>query len=434
MFSLSFSGRHYRVSEELRDHVLVTLWLIVTFKQFRYDELILYPLALYFLYAFLRDFPRLFPIIARSLVLWLYPAWWLLSFSWGADTGHILKSGMQLVLTVMICYCSIIRLGPRQIMLSLLIAAGWFGILSFLASPSGGVAARGVFSSKNSLGTAMVILWIAALCIALDKGFARPIRLIAVAAGLLALRMIQVANSATAVLLALAALAIACTVRARSLFSGPALLAALFLLFGAITVLAAAISLYVPVFDPVTQVLGAFGKDATLTGRTVLWQYATDEIVRRPYLGIGPGGFWTPEDGLSTARRIYEEFHKKSYAHFSFHSSFYEIAVHLGLIGLGIVVVTALWCLFRIARAALMTAAMPAVFFLCITMITLARSFTEVGLMAPFAQLSMLMTMGALLTLKSASRPATELAPYILPPGSRIPARRGPVGMAGAPS
>ena len=73
-----------------------------------------------------------------------------------------------------------------------------------------------------------------------------------------------------------------------------------------------------PEFDPVSQVLGAFGKDATLTGRTVLWNYATEEIARHPLLGVGHGGFWTPEDGLSVASRIYNEFHKVPYANFFF--------------------------------------------------------------------------------------------------------------------
>ena len=35
--------RIVKLSPSVRDHVLVTLWLTVTFTQFRYDELLLYP-------------------------------------------------------------------------------------------------------------------------------------------------------------------------------------------------------------------------------------------------------------------------------------------------------------------------------------------------------------------------------------------------------
>ena len=200
--SFSFLGWQFRITPELRDHILVTLWFLVTFKQFNNDELILYPLALYFLWAFIRDFRKLFDLVMRSLILWAFPFWWLLSMSWGVEPMQILKVGPALILTFIICYCAVLRLGPRQIMLSLLIAAGWFGILSLLADPAGGVAARGVFSSKNSLGTAMVMLWIVALCVALDEVSPRWIRLAAATAALLSLRLIQVSSSATAVLLA----------------------------------------------------------------------------------------------------------------------------------------------------------------------------------------------------------------------------------------
>jgi O-antigen ligase len=39
-------------------------------------------------------------------------------------------------------------------------------------------------------------------------------------------------------------------------------------------------------------VLAALGKDATLTGRTFLWQLASDMAARRPWLGYGYGAFW----------------------------------------------------------------------------------------------------------------------------------------------
>lgn len=409
-------GREVRVTATLRDHVLVTLWIIVTFKQFKYDELILYPLALYFFFAFLRDFHRHFDRLVRSLILWLFPTWWLLSVAWGAEPLLILKSGAQLFLTFIICYCAVLRLSARQIMLSVLIAAGWFGILSIVESPSGGIAARGVFSSKNSLGTAMVILWIAAICVALDNGFRPLARLGAAVLALLAVRLIIMSDSATAVLLALASVLIVITVRARSLLNGMALVAILGLGVGAAALLGFWIALAVPEIDPVGYVLGRFGKDTTLTGRTVLWQYAIEEIRRHPWLGIGHGGFWTPEDGLSTASRIYIEFHKKPYANFSFHSSYFEIAVHQGLIGLGFVVAATLWCLARVGWAALTDPVMPKVFFFCVAMVTLARSFTETGLMGQFSLLSMLFTMGALMTLRP--RPLATAAPPAFSAGS----------------
>jgi exopolysaccharide production protein ExoQ len=434
--AVSLLGHRLRITPELRDHALITLWIIVTFRQFPRDELILYPLALYFFWTFVRDFPRLFDLVARSAVLWAFPLWYLLSTTWSPDPGGALRTTLQLVLTFMICYCAVLRLGPRQLMLSVLIGAGWQGVLSFLADPSG-ISTRGVFASKNALGTAMVVLWVSALCVLLDRGFRTWIRLVGLAACLLALRMIQVAESATAVLLALAATVIVIALRGRGLIPAAALAAMTALMCAAIAAGLAFVAVTMTEFDPVGRVLGYFGKDTTLTGRTVLWAYAAEVIAEHPLLGVGHGGFWTPYDGFSTARRIYNEFHKPPYANFSFHSSYYETAVHHGLIGLALLVAATLWCLWRIGLAALLVTGMPAIFFVCISLITLARSFTEVGLMSPFALLFMLFVMGALFTLKGPPAaparpparppahppgPAPEAAPEAVPP----PPRRGP--------
>ncbi len=403
--AISLLGHKLRITPEFRDHALITLWITVTFRQFDNDELILYPLALYFFWTFVGNFPQLFDLVARSFILWIYPLWYFLSMTWSPDFSGAFRTTLQLVLTFMICYCAVLRLSPRHIMLSVLIGAGWQGVLSFLADPSG-ISTRGVFASKNALGTAMVVLWISALCVTLDRGFRPWIRLVGLAGCVLALRMIEVAESATAVLLALTATMIVLVLRGRGLIPTSVLMITAFLVCAALAGGFAYIALAVSEFDPVGQVLGYFGKDTTLTGRTVLWAYATEVIADHPLLGVGHGGFWTPYDGFSTARRIYNEFHKPPYAHFSFHSSFYETAVHHGLIGLGIVITATLWCLWRIGLAALLLTGMPVIFFVCISLITMARSFTEVGLMAPFALLSMLFVIGALFTLKGSESPA----------------------------
>ena len=390
------------ITPQTRDHVLLTIWLIITIEQFPYDQLILYPMALYFTWAFIRDFRLIFPVLMHSLILFALPAWWLLSAFWGQETGLIIKSGMQLVLTFMICHCVVLRLERRQIILSLMIAAGIFGVASLVVDPSGGVAARGTFSSKNAMGAAMVLLWLASLATLLERENALVIRLIAAGLALVAVRMIMVSNSATAVLLAItvAAIVIVLGVMApnRSL-ARPGFVAfvALFLC----AVFFALIALFtMGEFNPVAELLGAFGKDTTLTGRTDLWNYAMAEISQRPLLGIGEGGFWRPEDWTSEARRIYFEFHKGLYAKFSFHNSFLEIAVHLGLIGAGLAALTFLWCLWQILVSVVRNATIPTVFFLAIAVNTFAASMTESGFMYPFSFRTMLLVIGALLAVR----------------------------------
>ncbi len=386
--------------EHRRDHVLVTLWFFVTFKQFRYDELILYPLALYFAWAFVRDFNKNFPLIARSAILFVFPAWWMLSALWGDQTGLILKSGLQLTLTIMICYCIATRLTVRDILISLLLTSAYYGVLSFLAPYMGtGTVARGVFSSKNTMGSAMVILWLSSLCIIVDTEFPGKIRLFGVATAVLAMYQIQRADSATAVLLALGILGMVlllAVVPQSGILKRPwfyvVALASLGIIFAA-----ASWFFTSQTVEPINAVLEAFGKDGTLTGRTVLWQYATRQIEDTPLLGVGAGGFWTPYDKLSEASRIYEEFHKASYATFSFHNSYYEIAVHQGLIGLFFCILIVVWAICSILLFGHQSERVSTIFILCVSAVTLAKSMTESELLTPFALLTVLFLTGGLI-------------------------------------
>jgi exopolysaccharide production protein ExoQ len=48
------------------------------------------------------------------------------------------------------------------------------------------------------------------------------------------------------------------------------------------------------------QILEMVGKDATLTGRTDLWQYVADDIYQRPLLGWGFSSFWSASNPVAT--------------------------------------------------------------------------------------------------------------------------------------
>lgn len=403
--TMAYSSRR-EVFEHRRDHVLVTLWFFVIFRQFRYDELILYPLAFYFAWAFVRDFNKNFPLIARSAIVFAFPAWWLLSVLWGDQTELIIKSGLQLTLTIMICYFIATRLTVRDILISLLITSAYFAVMSFLAPYLGtGTVARGIFRSKNAMGSAMIILWLSSLCIIVDSAAPKMLRLAAVFAAALAAFQIYRADSATAVLLALGIFGMVffMTVLPRSGMIRQPWFYIVVLAFLGLGLMMASLFFSSQTIDPINAVLGAFGKDSTLTGRTVLWQYATRQIEQTPLLGVGAGGFWTPYDKLSEASRIYEEFHKASYATFSFHNSYFEIAVHQGLLGLFISILTVIWCVGSVLFLRYQPDPIATVFFLCICAVTLARSMTESDLLAPFALLTTLFLIGGLNTVKNMS-------------------------------
>ena len=85
-------GFQFRISPEQRDFVVLSLWCVVTFVQFRGDEFLLYPLALYYAWAIWRDQTRIIPLLARGWVVLLFPVWCLISPLWAVVPMEALKT------------------------------------------------------------------------------------------------------------------------------------------------------------------------------------------------------------------------------------------------------------------------------------------------------------------------------------------------------
>jgi exopolysaccharide production protein ExoQ len=92
------------------------------------------------------------------------------------------------------------------------------------------------------------------------------------------------------------------------------------------------------IFEP-QWIFHLLDKDATLTGRTKIWAGAIREIRTRPWLGFGYGAIWDNKGAWGPLARITDEAGFE--AHHA-HSSWVEMALNLGLVGLGL---WALWFL-----------------------------------------------------------------------------------------
>jgi exopolysaccharide production protein ExoQ len=127
----------------------------------------------------------------------------------------------------------------------------------------------------------------------------------------------------------------------------------------------------------------SLGKDATLTGRTVLWRIALAEIHKQPLLGVGYSAFWL--HGNLLAEAIWRDFSIESRMGFHFHDTYLEFAVELGWLGVAALVGTLVLAAERAVRLALAdrtlaTAALAAAMF-CL----LSRTLDEVDAPYPFA-------------------------------------------------
>ncbi len=198
-------------------------------------------------------------------------------------------------------------------------------VLTTVASPASAIGWagewRGSFSHKNTLGTMSAIQIVTGICLLLAGWRA----LFTTASTLVAVYLLLQSSSSSSALVLLAtllALPLILTYR-----WGPRLAGGL---IGAALVTASAVAALVALtgLDIAGLVLERVGKDATLTGRTVLWQFGIDAFLDRPLLGHGFRGYW--ESTASTTHELRQTIGQNLWF---FHNSLIEQAVAFGVIG-----------------------------------------------------------------------------------------------------
>src|SRR5690606_779150 len=170
-----------------------------------------------------------------------------------------------------------------------------FSLLFVIALPHLGIATgvhegawQGAFNHKNQLGLRMALAGLTFLVLAREEGRSW----LWWTAFALALLLLFKSRSASALVVLTATMAAYGIVKVARL--DYRLLLALVIILG----LSAAASGYW-LLSNYEAVLAALGRDATLTGRTLLWVLVLGEIRERPWLGYGYGGYWLGWGGPS---------------------------------------------------------------------------------------------------------------------------------------
>ncbi len=93
-------------------------------------------------------------------------------------------------------------------------------------------------------------------------------------------------------------------------------------------------------------IFGSFGRDATISGRTLIWPLLIDKIQERPWLGYGYNTFWKGgwEGEVADIWRALIAGFEPPHAH----NGFLEICLDIGLLGLGIFLI---WFVFSCLRS-----------------------------------------------------------------------------------
>ncbi len=211
------------------------------------------------------------------------------------------------------------------LILSILFAIGipQYGIM-------GGVhegALRGVFTHKNQFGAFMAPGGVLFLLNALGGGKYSWLYW-----GLLALNCgAMVMSQSTTALGTFALMLILCLIYRIFRWRYEVMISAIL----AVTILGFISLILVAGYVGSDSIFSSLGKDATLSGRTFIWQYVWDQIQLRPWLGYGMTAFWNGFDGPSG----YVQLAMKIAVIYS-HNGFLDIWLSIGIVGLGIFIVS----------------------------------------------------------------------------------------------
>lgn len=279
----------------------------------------------------------------------------------------------------------------------------------------------GAFASKNQLGFyASLGVFFAGICIfalpfgIMTKGFAA-------ATGLLSAYALVASQSATSIIGVALTMVVLVLLRLILTFR-PAMRRAGFI---AALMLGAGVAVVAVNAGAIDGVLGLFGKDATLTGRTYLWSEGMAAFREAPLLGTGYQAYWV--QGFAEAERLWAEFYIGSRSGFHFHNTYIEALVELGAIGFVLLVATLLTIVVgHLLRVLNRDHDRSSYILLGLMVLMVIRSFAEVDSLYPYS-------VGSFLVYFAGSRLARKESPQSAKAaGSRLDARSPGPGMEAA--
>jgi len=331
----------------------------------------------------LDDIRRFAPLLSIALLA-------LISTIWSDAPERTLRAGIQLFFTIVAAIVIARRVSAERVIL-MLFAGFTINLLVALPYVPGallrGYALVGLMGSKNAMAFSAHMLMALSLAIMVDHRQNRLARLAACAAIPASIAIIFLCHSAGATASAIITLvafpAFLLLGRLHISFRLGVMLTLLLLLIVAFIFLA---DLQYAWADFRLTVLK---KDATLTGRTYLWDFAFRLIAERPALGHGYYAFW--RQGNIDAEGLWRWAMIASRTGFNFHNAFVEMLVDLGWVGFSVFLITCVSVAGMGLYRQITRPSIPMAFFLSMLAILFARSYSETGLIAPFSQMTFLL-------------------------------------------
>ena len=217
----------------------------------------------------------------------------------------------------------------------------------------------GIYGEKNHLGISMSV-GVIALLLSQDKW-----NVLRVAKLTLCLCLMLLSQSGTAVICTIFSAALLVTLRTAQRFRRLLVV----LLTGSLLIG------FTLIPDLADRILNLGGKNSTLTGRDVIWRFATKQWLQRPALGWGYSSFWSSQDALVQQNLGWNPYYS--------HNGFLEIGLSLGVLGELLVVGLIISAVFLAVRLNRRHTGLAGPWLLLTITILFLHNLTEVDFLIP---------------------------------------------------
>jgi exopolysaccharide production protein ExoQ len=181
---------------------------------------------------------------------------------------------------------------------------------------------RGVFSHKNGLGQSMVYSFLAFMFLTYQTKKYKLLMWVGMSLSVLLLLLSASTSSMFNLFILVVVFFVLYIVRLPYLLMMPVIA----------LIITAGEAFYLWSLDNSGAIFNSVGKDATLTGRTDLWQLTTDMIWKQPWIGYGFGGFWQGLNGAESGYILRAVTWTPSHPH----NGYLQLLLDLGILGLSI--------------------------------------------------------------------------------------------------
>lgn len=382
-----------------RNHVYGCFAVVVSVIAFAYSSnfgqvLILAYYAVW-LPLILVDYRRFLRHLSDAWLPLTFAAYICFSVFWSHAPSITARAAIQYFSHILCAYVAARTVSVRTLVVGSLI--GIFVVLLYslrvgnyaLDTIDGTTNFVGAFGSKNQVGffASLGIYLCFVFVVFYRRGW--PSLVWTAPIGLLSVYMLAIAHSATSVASLPAAFAVVILLAMSKVLSRR--YRRVLFVVGAGTLVAAVVAaLNLGLLD---FVLGIFGKDSTLTGRTYLWEQGWEAAQHFPILGYGYAAYWV--QGFAEAERLWAEFYITTRTGFHFHNTYIETLVELGFVGVTLIALVILRSFYgHVSTVIFRDWQADSVVLAGAVGLMLLRSFFEVEILGPYFMASFIVYFG----------------------------------------